>query len=64
MVKSVLFDQIHVTVYILLGLPPADYDKLRRTLNGRRFLGRLRRAVQIVFRRDPVLSGVRLTFSR
>ena len=64
MAKTVLLDELFVTVRVPADLSDADTEAARRTLAGDEFLGRLRRAVRAVIRESPELAGVRVTVTR
>jgi hypothetical protein len=62
--KTVLLDEIHVTVLAPRGLKEKDYEAMNRTLHGRRFLGALRRSVRYVIRNYPTLRRATVKVSR
>ena len=62
--KSILIEEFHVSVFVPRNLPDAACVRIRRTLNGRRFGTRLRRAIQGVVRRYPVLDKVSITITQ
>jgi hypothetical protein len=64
MAKSILVDELHLSVRAPAGFPEAEYVSIRRGLDSRRFWAELRRAVRSVFRRHPALARARLTISR
>ena len=61
MPKRILFDQLHVNLFVTKRLPPHESEAMSRLVNGVRFRGRLRQAVRAVFHREPSLR--RLTIS-
>jgi len=63
MPKVVLLEEFHVTMSAPAGLPDVRYVAMRRTLTGKGFRGRLRRAVTEVLRKYPSLARVRATVS-
>jgi hypothetical protein len=56
MPKSILIDEIHITVFAPIGLRKADDSAIRRTLRSKRFESSLRNAVRDVFRQYPPLK--------
>jgi hypothetical protein len=60
----ILIDEMHLGVRAPNGLPDAEVQAIRRTLNGLRFQADLRRAVRTVARRHPAIGRVRLALSR
>jgi hypothetical protein len=61
MPRRILFDQLHINVYVAKWLPAGESKALSRDLNGSQFQTRLRQAVRAVFRRERSLR--RLTVS-
>ena len=64
MPKSVVIDELHLTVHVPSNLPESEAETIRRTLTGAAFMNRLRRAVRAVIEEFPDLSRVRVTLSR
>jgi hypothetical protein len=64
MPKTVLLDEIHVTVLAPRGLKEKDYEAMSRTLRGRSFLGALRRSVRGVVGEYPALRRALVNVSR
>jgi len=64
MPKTVLIDELHLSVRIPAGLPDADTERVRLTLLGAEFMSRLRRSVRLVFRAFPELARVRVSLTR
>lgn len=64
MAKTVVLDELHITLRIPSGLPASRSDELGVTLRGTEFMNRLRRAIRIVVRGDPELNVVRVSLSR
>lgn len=64
MPKTVLIDELHLTVRIPADLADADRQAVHRTLAGADFLRRLRRAVRLVVRGHPELARVRVSLTR
>jgi hypothetical protein len=54
--RRLLLEQYHLDVYVPRNLPGAEADAMRRTLKSASFRTRLRRAVEIVFRRYRSLA--------
>lgn len=59
--KSIMMDQLHVSVFAPSGLPKQAYVAMRRTLTNTRFGGELHQAIRKVFRRYPSLKKIRVT---
>lgn len=64
MSDNLLLDEIHIEVCVPRSLPPGELATIRRTLQARGFLPRLRRALAPVFTAHPSLAAVRIRFSR
>ena len=64
MPKTVVIDELHLTVRIPADLPDTDAGAVRRTLAGADFMTRLRRAVRAALRAVPELADVRVSLSR
>jgi hypothetical protein len=64
MAKAILMDEFHLTVFVPRGLRAAEYDAVRRTLDGVGFRAKLGRAARGVFRQYPSLSKVKITITR
>ena len=64
MPRTILIDEFHIGVQAPHGLPEAEYEGMRRALDGLRFRADLRRAVRKVVRRHSALGKVRLLLSR
>ena len=64
MAKSVIIDEIHVTIRVPNDLPDDRAEAIRRTLAGADFMSRLCRAVRAVVRAFPELSVVRVSLTR
>jgi hypothetical protein len=60
MAKLILIDEFHLTVRVPAESPEARIILARRTLNGRRFQARLRKAVRTVIHQHPSLRFVRV----
>jgi hypothetical protein len=61
MPRTVVIDELHLTVRVPADLPEADAEAVRQTLLGAEFLDRLRRSVRLVFRAFPELARVRVS---
>jgi hypothetical protein len=60
--RAILMDEFHLSVFARRGLRAAEYDALRRTLDGAGFRAKLGRAVRGVFRRYPPFKAkIRIT---
>lgn len=64
MAKTVVIDELHVTVRVPTELPEDEADAVRRTLAGDEFMERLRRAVRAAVRPFPELTPCRLSLTR
>ena len=64
MAKTVVIDELYLTVRIPADLPEADAEAVRRALAGADFMDRLRRAARAAVRTFPELSPVRLSLTR
>jgi hypothetical protein len=59
-----LLDEIHVEVLVPRSLAGRDLAAVRRVLNARSFLVRIRNALRPVFAADPSLAAVRIRVAR
>jgi hypothetical protein len=64
MAKNVILDELHLTVCIPRELSDTRPEAIRRTLNGKSFMTRLRQVIRTTFREFPELARVRLSLSR
>ena len=64
MPKSILMDEIHVTVLAPGSLSKAEGNAIGRTLRGQGFQRYLRDAVRSVFTRHPSLKKVKFRINR
>ena len=64
MKRSVIVEQMHLTVRVPVTLPDPAVVTLRTKLAGAAFMTRIRRAIRAAIRADPTLSPVRISFSR
>jgi hypothetical protein len=62
--KSVVIDEIYLTVRIPGDLPDSQAEDIRVTLTGDDFMDRLRRAIRVVVRVFPELTAVRVSLTR
>jgi hypothetical protein len=62
--KTVVMDELHITVSAPSNLRPAEFRSIRRALNRPGFRSALNDAVNAVFQRYPSLAKVRVTISR
>jgi len=62
--KSVVIDELHLTIRVPTDLPDDEAEAIRRTLEGDDFMNRLRRAVRATLRAVPELSTVRVSLTR
>ena len=62
--KTVVIDEIHITVRVPGDLPDDAAEAVRETLAGDEFMSRLRRAVRVVVRAFPELNAVRVSLTR
>jgi hypothetical protein len=64
MVKRIMMDEFHVTVFVPAALPTAAYRAIRRTLDEGRLCVRLQAAVKGVFGKYPSLARAVVRLSR
>lgn len=64
MAKTVVIDELHLSVRVPAGLPEEHAGAVRETLAGAEFLDRLRRAIRAAVRAFPELAAVRFTLTR
>jgi hypothetical protein len=64
MAKRIMIEEIHLHIFAPAGLPPARYVAMHRTLVGKRFLSRLKRAIQDMVRQFASLNQTRITITR
>ena len=62
--KTVVIDEIHLTVRIPGDTPDKEAETIREVLAGDEFMARLRRAVRAVLREFPALTVVRVSLTR
>jgi 2'-5' RNA ligase len=62
--KTVVIDEIHVTVRVPGDLPDDEANVIREVLVGDKFMSRLRRAVRLALREFPDLHVVRAGVAR
>jgi hypothetical protein len=64
MVKSVIIDEVHLTVRVPADLPSVRAAAVRRTLTCAAFMGQLRRAIRTLVRAYSPLVTVSVTVGR
>ena len=64
MAKSVMIDELHLTVRIPSNLPDDRTEEVRRTLTSADFMNRVRRAIRDAFRAFPQLAVVSVSLTR
>jgi hypothetical protein len=64
MAKTVVIDELHLTLRVPVDLPDADANAVRRTLLGAEFMDRLRQAVLSAVLVFPELAPCRLALTR
>jgi len=64
MAKTVIIDEIHLTLRVTAALPSAQATVVRRTITSSTFMGRLRRACRLVVRAFPELAIVSVAVTR
>jgi hypothetical protein len=64
MVKRVMLEDFHLSVFIPAGLAAKELDTIRTALGGPAFRQRLLRAVRRAFRRESDLAKARIRLSR
>jgi hypothetical protein len=62
--KTVVIDELHLTLRVPVGLSDPAAAAVRKALAGAAFLTRLREAVRAVVRAVPDLAAVRLSLTR
>jgi hypothetical protein len=64
MARSILIDEIHLSILIPSQLPTPDTVAIRRVLKRARFQIKLRQAIRKLFRQFQALGKARFTISR
>ena len=64
MAKTVILDELHLTLRVPNDLPDEEVETIRRTLAGDDFMSLLRRAVRAALRAVPELNAVRASLTR
>ncbi len=64
MAKTVILDELHLTLRVPNDLPDEEDEATRRALAGDDFMSRLRRAVRAALRAVPELNPVRASLTR
>ena len=62
--RTVMIEQIHLTVRVPATLPDPAVVTIRTALAGAGFVTRIRRALRAAIRADATLAPVRISFSR
>ncbi len=62
--KTVVIDELHLTVRVPSDLPDDEADTVRGTLAGDDFMDRLRRTIRAAFRASPELTRCHVSLSR
>ncbi len=62
--RTVVIDEIHVTVRVPADLPDDEVEAVRDALAADEFVAHLRRAVRNAFRAFPELSAARVSLTR
>jgi hypothetical protein len=63
-IRSLVIDEIYLTVLIPGDLPEPEAEAIRQALNAKHFLAHLRRAIRDVLRRYSALGKARVMVSR
>ncbi len=64
MAKTLLMDELHISIYAPRGLPDWDYEAIYRTLKSAGLQRQIRTAVKAALRRYPALEKVRIVIAR
>ncbi len=64
MSRSILIDELYLTVRAPRGLSDSDYDMMRQALDDAHFQAGLRRVVRAFFRQYPALLRARVNITR
>ena len=64
MAKRIVLDELHLTVRIPNKLSETQTEQIRRRLNGKEFMARLRRAIREIVRAYPELVVVSVSVCR
>ena len=64
MAKTVVIDELHLTISIPDDMPHARREEVRQTLANDDFMDRLRQAVRAAAEAFPELAAVRLSLAR
>jgi hypothetical protein len=64
MTRTILIDEIHVTLLAPANLMKGDFAAIQKTLRGKRFLMRFNEAVRQVLRRYSSLSQLKTKIDR
>ncbi len=64
MARTVVIDELHVTIRVPSDLSEIRADEVHRALTGEEFMNRLRRAVRAALRAFPELAVARVSLTR
>lgn len=64
MAKTVILDELLLTIRVPADLPDAEVEAIRRALESDEFAAHLRRAIRAVLAAFPDLAPTRVTLSR
>lgn len=64
MARTVIIDELHLTLRVPGDLSEAETEVIRQALDGDEFATRLRRAVRAAIRSFPELAAVRVSSGR
>jgi 2'-5' RNA ligase len=64
MARTVVIDELHVTIRVPSDLSEVQADEVHRALTGEEFMNRLRRAVRAALRAFPELAVARVSLTR
>jgi hypothetical protein len=64
MAKTVIIDELHVTLRIPNDLPDNEVEVIRQALEDDELTNRLRRVIRAVIRSLPELAAVRVSLTR
>ncbi len=64
MAKTVVIDELHLTISVPHDLPDTGREEIRQTLAGDDFMDRLRQAVRAAAEAFPELAAARVSLTR